>query len=95
MTYKCSMCGKSFTRGAVIIFDKAYCRDCGGSIQSMVEGFEGEFVEAKLYGKPLPDVVEYLKRHEALISSAKLPKARLRAWLLRRVMDRLRALERM
>lgn len=81
------MCGKSFDKGARIFDENVYCPSCWEEIEEVLDKFEVEFMEAKLYKKSIPDINEYMDKHRDVISKSKIPVYKLKLMLLRRCID--------
>jgi len=85
----CGACGREWTAEEVrrtgkpgaTHFGVLHCPDCTSKWNLLVAGFETLYLEAKVYGKPTPDVDSYLADNVAVVEELKVP-PRLVKWHL-------------
>jgi len=87
---KCTACGKVFDRGATIVGSNIYCPECGELFDELIDGYEVLYHEAKLMGKPIQDIDEYLEKHKDLINKLKLKPNKVKLLILRRISSSVR-----
>jgi len=89
---KCSVCGKEWTiedirrtgRSGGVHFGIVHCPDCRDEYMEIITKFETLYLESKIYGKPLPDVDEYIAANREKITKLKVPEALVKWHILHR-----------
>jgi len=88
----CSACGREWTaeevrvtgRSGGVHFGVLHCPDCTLKWNALVTGFETLYLEAKIYGKPIPNIDRYLAENASVVGELKVPVEMVKWHLLHR-----------
>ena len=62
-TPKCSLCGNPIKPPVFNTPVGALCYNCYRELEDALNEFVCDYIEAKVYGKPIPNVDEYVEKH--------------------------------
>jgi len=72
--YRCSVCGKSFQSGALIVRDMVFCPDCAREYEDLIDSCVVELLEQYMNTGTI-DVKSVVSKHKDKIDKLKISEA--------------------